>query len=166
MFDNYNQMGALIAFMDCSTGNLYQYGSGELLDECDGSGGILYGLGKSMSRLMIKYPSLQRAITAAGFMKYIRPKDRPATQASMLGQLMQSGMLTSSGSILINSDKQFEFVLPLIDFIDELKIAPGCSSDSVFNAARESGSPVSLPIIDLGGVKRAAGMFQNLTISN
>ena len=166
MFNNYKQMGALIAFMDCSTGNLYQYGDRELLDECDGSGGILSGLGKSMSRLMIKYPSLQRAITAAGFMKYLRPNDRPATQASMMSQLIQSGMLTPSGSILINNDKQFEFVLPLIDFIDELKIAPGCSSASVFNAARASSSPVSLPIIDLGGVKIAAGMFQNLTISN
>lgn len=166
MFDTYSKMGALIAFMDCSTGNLYQYGNGDLLDECDDTGGILSDVGRSMSRLMIKYPSLQRAITAAGFMKYLKPNDRPATQASMMSQLIQSGMLTSSGSILINSDEQFEFVLPLIDFIDELKIAPGCSSDSVFSAARASSSPVNLPIIDLGGVKRAAGMFQNLTISN
>ena len=166
MFDDFKQMGALIAFMDCSTGNLYQYGNGELLDECDDTGGILSDVGKSMSRLMIKYPSLQRAITAAGFMKYLRPNDRPATQASMMSQLIQSGMLTSSGSILINSDKQFEFILPLIDFIDELKIAPGCNSTLVFNAARASSHPVSMPTIDLGGVKKAAGMFQNLTISN
>ena len=79
---------------------------------------------------------------------------------------MQSGMMTSSGSILINSYLDFNTVLPIIDFIDELKIAPGCIVDSVFDAARASDKPVSLPTIDLGGVKKASNMFKNLTISN
>lgn len=87
MFGSYSRRGALIAFMDCSTGYLYQYGNGSLLDECDRSGGILRDV-SSMRRLMIKYPSLQRAITAAGFTKYLTPDDAPKTQASMLGQLM------------------------------------------------------------------------------
>lgn len=84
----------------------------------------------------------------------------------MLGQLMQSGMMTPSGSILINNYNDFKDVLPIIDFIDELKIAPGCRTDSVFNAARMSDKPVGLPVIDLGGVKRASEMFKDLTISN
>lgn len=79
---------------------------------------------------------------------------------------MQSGMMTSSGSILINSYLDFNTVLPIIDFIDELKIAPTCNVDSVFDAARASDKPVSLPTIDLGGVKKASNMFKNLTISN
>ena len=36
----------------------------------------------------------------------------------------------------------------------------------VFRAARDSGKPVSLPVIDLGGVKSANCMFKNLTVSN
>ena len=159
MFSSYSGRGALIAFMDCGTGYLYQYGNGSLLDECDRSGGILRDANGSMRRLMIKYPSLQRAITAAGFVKYLKPDDQPKTQASMLGQLMQSGMMTSSGSILINNSGDFETVLPIIDFIDELKIAPECSPESVFNAARTSDKPVGLPTIDLGGVKLAKQMF-------
>lgn len=62
MFGNYNKLGALIAFMDCNTGYLYQYGNGSLLDECDGLGGILKDAGNNMRKLMIKYPSLHRAI--------------------------------------------------------------------------------------------------------
>jgi len=98
MFSNYSSKGALIAFMDCSTGYLYQYGNGSLLDECDQTGGILKG-SSSMSKLMIKYPSLQRAITAAGFTKYLSTDDMPKTQASMLNRLMNSGLMTQSGSV-------------------------------------------------------------------
>lgn len=101
-------------------------------------------------------------------MKYLTPADAPKTQASMLSRLMQSEMMTSSGSILIDSDEDFETVLPIIDFIDELKIeiTPECSADSVFDAVRASAKPVVLPTIDLGGVTNTKGMFKDLTISN
>ena len=82
MFNTYSATGATVAFMDCETGILYQYGlhngydAGEVLDEVDGTGGLLEG-SNNMSRLLSKQPTLYAALDAANALQYVLTVDRP-----------------------------------------------------------------------------------------
>jgi hypothetical protein len=62
--------------MDCSTGYLYQYRGGMIVDEDERKNrGILKDI-NNMRQLLIRYPSLRKAFIDSGFDEYLKKADR------------------------------------------------------------------------------------------
>lgn len=84
--------------------------------------------------------------------------------------LMQSGRLTPSGSVLVNSAEEFANIVPIINLIDEIKLGPGFNGvefSIALNAATgNSKEPITMPIIDLGNISDGSGMFSNIILRN
>lgn len=166
---SYLYHGGLVVFMDCKTGYLYQYGNGELLDECDQRNGILSGLGGGMQALMLKYPSLAKALAASGFSAYIKPSDRAATPEDHMRILMQSGRLMPSGSVLVNSAEEFASIVPIINLIDEIKLGSGFNGvafSGALDRTSDGKAPIAMPVVDLGNISDGSRMFSNIILRN
>lgn len=166
-YDGYCGETGYIAFMDCSTGYLYQYGGcGSILDETDSATNLL-SRGGGMKQLLIRQPTLYKALIDSGFLQFIRPQDQPDTAGKQLSYLTQAGLMTKSGSVKIRNARDFKLAAPLLDYIDEIKIMPSAQSQmqEIFQPARTEAGMV-FPTIDLNGIRDANRLFYRVKFKN